>query len=157
MTQARENIIISVIQQTGRSREQVAPEVDRQLAESCDGHAGETIEEVVGVLAFYCSTGLYDQVREQEAARLGIRVETLDGLVAAERVRQGSGIAGSARREAIFQLAAKLYRSIEPNDARELIEAWNSTFCLPPLLPAEMSRALDAAAKVELRRRRSAA
>jgi hypothetical protein len=153
--EAREEIITEVMELTGHSRRMVAAEVDRQLEEAEDGFAGETVEEAVGVLAFYTSRGLYDQVREAEARRLGIR-ETLDDLVEAERDKLAAtegAITGENRRKAVARLAGKLLRrSQDPFLVQELIETWAAVKCRPIMPASEVKGIVDWMAARELQR-----
>jgi hypothetical protein len=156
--QQREEVIVSVIRKTGRTRDEVAEEVDRQLHADIDGFAGETPAVAVNQLAFYCDAASYDRYREAEASRLGIRVETLDRLVEEERARlAGDGPRGRERYKAIARRAGLLlHRGVDPIIAYELVAAWNLAACHPPLPADEMQRVLDHVADREMQRGRAA-
>jgi hypothetical protein len=159
--QAREEVILRVIQQTGLPRDTVSAEVDRQLLADADPYRGETVDEVVGVLAFYTSPGVYDQWREAEAERLGIRPSTLDRLVEEERTRlaacEGDGPKGRERHRAVARRAGMLlHRGVDEITAYELCAAWNTAACKPPLPAQELQRVLDCVAEREQIRRSAA-
>jgi hypothetical protein len=156
---SRENIIRRVMAQNPQwSRQEVTDELVRQVYG--EGFVGETVEEVVGQLAYYLDRGGYDQWRLSEAERLGIRVETLDVLVEEERAKlemaQG-GITGADRRKAVARMAGMLFRRVgNPFIVQELTEAWAAAKC-PSLPSTEVRGIIDFIAARELQRLRAVA
>jgi hypothetical protein len=68
-----------------------------------------------------------------------------------------NGVPEGRRNDTIARLAGHLLRRyVDPHVVLDLLLAWNSTRCKPPLEHGEIIRTVDSIAGKELRRRQSA-